>query len=268
MSAARARIHAMFQLDEHAEQELDARLDDVRAEALREAKVEVVAWLVKKAREGNDPIGSLASKVDRGAVRIFLGTGHYRDAMDEHRSEVLAEAAAFVGNSDDCDCGGCDTCYARKLAAGLLAMAGAEATALAEPDMPECVHCRNRSGPWQPTGGRYSSGAQKFECAGGCGEEATATAATATPTAESTSLAPKWPAGWEHVLDTAIRMWGGEWDTRRVQRLYSARYGRGLFRSHARDCLSRRAHQGLMTLHDQDPNHRFYTLTDRKDVRP
>lgn len=64
----------------------------VRATALAEAKVEVVAWLVKKAAEGNDPIERLASKVDRGAVRIFLGTGHYRDAMDAHRVSVLTEA--------------------------------------------------------------------------------------------------------------------------------------------------------------------------------
>jgi len=36
MSAARARIHAMFQLDEAAETELDARLDAYRAEVLAE----------------------------------------------------------------------------------------------------------------------------------------------------------------------------------------------------------------------------------------
>lgn len=67
--------------------EHDAR---VRDEALAEAKVEVVAWLVKKAAEGYDT-GALASKVDRGAVRCFLGTAHYRDALDAHRAEVLAE---------------------------------------------------------------------------------------------------------------------------------------------------------------------------------
>lgn len=74
MSAARARIHAMVNLDEHAERELDARLD-------------------------------------------------------EHRVEVLAEAAAFVGNDDTCDCGGCGTCVPRSLADGLRAMAGEKATA-------------------------------------------------------------------------------------------------------------------------------------------
>lgn len=73
MSAARARVHAMFNLDEHAERELNTRLDDVRV-------------------------------------------------------EVLAEAAAFVGNDDTCRCGGCDTCYARHLANGLRAMAGEKAS--------------------------------------------------------------------------------------------------------------------------------------------
>lgn len=78
--------------------------------------------------------------------------------------------------------------------------------------------------------------------------------------APAAGLAPSWPPDWDRVLDTAIRAWGGEWDTKRVQRLYLARYGRGIFRSHARDCLSRRARQGLMTLHDR-PNHHFYTPT-------
>lgn len=44
--------------------------------------------------------------------------------LDAHRVENFTEAAAFVGNDDTCGCGGCDTCYARHLAAGLLAMAG------------------------------------------------------------------------------------------------------------------------------------------------
>lgn len=65
-------------------------LDAYRAEVLAEAKVETVAWLVKKAAEGTG-VGDLASKVDRGAVRAFLGTAHYRDALDAHRAEVLAE---------------------------------------------------------------------------------------------------------------------------------------------------------------------------------
>ncbi|WP_406156889.1 hypothetical protein [Streptomyces canus] len=72
MSDARARTHAMFQLDETAEQELNARLDAFRAEVLAEAdllpKADVVAWLVKKARE-ETPVWLLASKVERGAIR-------------------------------------------------------------------------------------------------------------------------------------------------------------------------------------------------------
>lgn len=95
-------------------------LDAAYAELLAEAKIEVVAWLVKKAAEGT-PVGELASKVDRGAVRIFLGTGHYRDAMDAHRAQVLNEAADMVHAMADpqCTCGGCDSCAARGYAKAL-----------------------------------------------------------------------------------------------------------------------------------------------------
>lgn len=81
------------------------------------------------------------------------------------------------------------------------------------------------------------------------------------------AASPKWPADWDRVLDTAIRAWGGEWDTARVQQLYLARYGRRIGRPDARAFLSRRAHQGVMQLHNR-PNARYYTLTSRKDVRP
>ncbi|MGW2692415.1 hypothetical protein ACWC3Y_11195 [Streptomyces sp. NPDC001296] len=50
-----------------------------------------------------------------------------REFLAEHdvhvRAEVLNEAANFVGNDDDCECGGCDTCIPRKLADGLRQMA-------------------------------------------------------------------------------------------------------------------------------------------------
>jgi hypothetical protein len=46
-----------------------------------------------------------------------------------------------------------------------------------------------------------------------------------------------------------------------------ARYGSGLFRADARRFLSQRAHTGLMALHNR-PDHRYYTLNSRKDVRP
>lgn len=72
---------------------LETQRAEVRAEVLAEAKVETVAWLVKKAAEQDTwDAAVLASKVDRGAVRAFLGTAHYRDALDAHRAEVLAEA--------------------------------------------------------------------------------------------------------------------------------------------------------------------------------
>jgi hypothetical protein len=98
-----------------------------RAAVLAEAKVETVAWLVKKAREyrstgsqqharSAEAIEFLASKVDRGAVRVFVGTAHYRAA-------VLREAAAYVDSDDMCGCGGCDSCVLRRYAAGLRDMA-------------------------------------------------------------------------------------------------------------------------------------------------
>lgn len=83
-----------------------------------------------------------------------------------------------------------------------------------------------------------------------------------TPT---TASAPKWPADWDRVLDTAIRKWRGEWTTNRVQQLYKARYGQGLHRADARAFLSRRAHQGVLRLHNK-PDARFYTLNHRKDT--
>jgi hypothetical protein len=39
------------------------------------------------------------------------------------RTAALREAADYVGNDDDCDCGGCDTCLPRALAAELRRMA-------------------------------------------------------------------------------------------------------------------------------------------------
>lgn len=79
--------------------------------------------------------------------------------------------------------------------------------------------------------------------------------------------APTWPDDWNHTLDTAIRTWRGNWDTKRVQHLYQARYRQGLFRAHAREFLALRARRGLMTSHEE-PTGRHYTLNSRKDVRP
>ncbi|CAL9371794.1 hypothetical protein [Streptomyces sp. enrichment culture] len=101
--------------DETSAQKL---LDAHRAGILAEAKVETVDWLVKKAREyystGSkqhalqaDVIATLASKLDRGAVRAFIGTAHYRDAIDaltaEARTAAFEEAAVFFDGLADAE---------------------------------------------------------------------------------------------------------------------------------------------------------------------
>lgn len=132
----------------HAEQLADA----YRAEVLAEAKVEVVAWLVKKAAEGYD-VGGLASKVDRGAVRIFLGTGHYWDALDAHRAKVLTEA--IDGLADCLRLGG--------LTQRGLVLARKRLIALRDGGIPElprrnvkhpriAERCRERPGEWLKVG--------------------------------------------------------------------------------------------------------------------
>lgn len=95
----------------------------------------------------------------------------------------------------------------------------------------------------------------------------TTTAQAGATTAPAAGPAPMLPTDWDRVLDIAIRTWGGEWDTARVQRLFLVRYGRSLGRPHARAFLSRRARQGVLRLHDE-PNHRYFTPITRKDVRP
>jgi hypothetical protein len=59
---------------------------------------------------------------DRAAELAALPEPANRAAI---RAAALREAADFVGNDDDCDCGGCDTCLPRKLAAELRRMADA-----------------------------------------------------------------------------------------------------------------------------------------------
>jgi hypothetical protein len=66
-----------------------------------------------------------------GGIATLHDVAHAEQLVDAHRAEVLHEAAAFVGNDDTCDCGGCDTCIGRKLADGLRATAGEEASAQA-----------------------------------------------------------------------------------------------------------------------------------------
>lgn len=76
----------------------------IRAEALREAQGEVVAWLVKKASEGT-PLADLASKADRGAIRIFLEAGEKATTaattatppLTDHLAALLAAILAHGG---------------------------------------------------------------------------------------------------------------------------------------------------------------------------
>ena len=77
---------ATLQDVERAEQLANAH----RAEVLAEAKREVVAWLVKKAREGT-PIERLADKVERGAIGVFLNA---------EREEATASAATATPTPD------------------------------------------------------------------------------------------------------------------------------------------------------------------------
>lgn len=159
-----------------------------------------------------------------GGIATLADVAHAEQLVNALVVEVRLEDADFVGNDDTCDCGGCDTCIPRQLADGLRTMAGEKATA--------------------PT------------------PTATAAQAGAT-TVPSVGPAHEWPDDWEHVLDTAIRAWGGEWSPKRVQRLYLARYARGLYRSDARNFLSQLAHQGVLLLHDR-PTGRHYTLNTTK----
>lgn len=76
MSALRDQVEcwlARASSDEVELEEAIGDLDDYRDEVLREAKAEVVAWLAKKAREDKTwDAGVLASKVNRGAIGLFL----------------------------------------------------------------------------------------------------------------------------------------------------------------------------------------------------
>jgi hypothetical protein len=75
-------------------EKFDAHRTEILAEAELLPKADVVAWLVKKARE-DTPVWQLASKVDRGAVRPdnlrmlpadFFEPGHtYRNGLYTYR---------------------------------------------------------------------------------------------------------------------------------------------------------------------------------------
>lgn len=82
--------------------------------ALRELVVEALRYWVHPTDRGTAADAVLAAVVpeptDQAAVR----------------AAALREAADFVGNDDDCDCGGCDSCVPNKLAAELRRMAAEE----------------------------------------------------------------------------------------------------------------------------------------------
>jgi hypothetical protein len=93
-----------------------------------------------------------------GGIATLHDVAHAEQLVDAHRAEVLHEAAAFVGNDDTCDCGGCDTCIGRKLADGLRATAGEEASAQAPTATPTDTNRRARLLHEMDLGGRWKSG--------------------------------------------------------------------------------------------------------------
>ncbi|MEE4598278.1 hypothetical protein V2J94_41655 [Streptomyces sp. DSM 41524] len=87
-----------------------------RAEVLAEAKREVVSWLLKKADEYRatgtrqreaDAVSTMASKLDRGAVRLFLD-----EAGKVTRKGEITQPAASRQECSGCGCidPGCDFC--------------------------------------------------------------------------------------------------------------------------------------------------------------
>lgn len=87
------------------------------------------------------------------------------------------------------------------------------------------------------------------------GEKDSATAPTSTPQPEATPI-----EDWPTVLRIAITDWQGEWTTRRVQKLHKFRFGLGRHRFDARADLKDLLAEGLLVLHDEDPNRVFYTF--------
>lgn len=92
-------------------EEASGLIDAHRAEVLREAQAEVVSWLLKKAREyqaasrkqvreQGDVIGLLASKVDRGAVRLFLTAAEAGKDTQPGESTQPAELTIYRASHD------------------------------------------------------------------------------------------------------------------------------------------------------------------------
>ncbi|MET9707863.1 hypothetical protein, partial [Streptomyces griseus] len=62
--------------------------------------------------------------IDQYRAAVIAEHTHTAPPAPADRAAVLREAADFVGNDDDCDCGGCDSCVPNKLADGLRRLAG------------------------------------------------------------------------------------------------------------------------------------------------
>jgi hypothetical protein len=77
----------------------------------------------------------LRMKADRAAAAL---------PAPADRAAVLREAADFVGNDDECDCGGCDTCIPRKLADELRRMADDARDSKQQGDDPRATLARVR----------------------------------------------------------------------------------------------------------------------------
>lgn len=183
------------------------------------------------AADGHTPVGELASKVDRGAVRIFLGTGHYRDAMDAHRSEVLVEAADFIEAAQD----------------------------RIEADEKEEHGSLDHETDLQSGAVRFMAGLLRAKANPAIRENATAAAATATPTDTNRRA---------RLLNEISG--GGRWKSGDVVAWYGTQGLTGLGANTARRDLAALRDSGAITQHDEK-GVRFYTLathTTRKDGRP
>lgn len=173
--------------------------------------------------------------------------------VDAHAAEVLREAADRIDSLSSISAAVHATAELRRMAD--------TASATTEPGMPECVHCGNRTGQLKPTGDRYPSEAQKFECANGCREKATAPATTATPTGPTGRVA--------QLLDAIRTRPNTAWTTAKafdVYRLLPAHAGMplGQIRTIARGDLRDLAAWGHLTV-SEESGRREYHLTTRKD---
>lgn len=175
----------------------------------------------------------LMVRTDRGSTTVW-SEGEVRDALDAHAAEVAKPLTAELGRLRG-------EFANRPAAAHVLRQAAFE---LEEHDEPGAagllLRMANRV--------EHTAGQRPWLVA--AREKDTATAATSTPQLDD-RLA---------YLRTAIGSWEGDWTTRRVQRLYHGRYGTTQHRHQAKDDLAELHRQGLLVLHDEDPDRKHYTL--------